>query len=98
MLPAVCICMCVFMCAYLQTPLAASVSLLEERVCACVCERETEREREMHQPRPNAKPCQGKQGSTMPLCAVFPSSKSMSLFSLAVKQITLACYAITKQG
>lgn len=46
MLPAVCICMCVFMCAYLQTPLAASVSLLEERVCACVWERDRERERD----------------------------------------------------
>ena len=74
MLPAVCVFVCVYV--RLQTPLAASVSLLEECVCVCVCvcvcacvrvcavgERERKRDVSAHRPKANA--CQGKQGSAI---------------------------------
>lgn len=59
---------CAFVCVYvrLQTPLAASVSLLEECVCVCMCGvRERERKRDVSAHRPKANACQGKQGSAI---------------------------------
>lgn len=78
----------------LQTPLAASVSLLEE----CVCMREREREQEMCLPT-GQRETHARKSRAVPSfspCAVFLISKSMCLLSLAVKLISRASHAITK--